>query len=100
MGGFSAAAIIGDLRIHYDVTAQAHAGFMMKGMGRTLIVVGLILVAVGVLFTLGEKLPVKLGRLPGDITVRGKNGVFYFPIVTSLLLSVVLSVLLWLFGRR
>jgi hypothetical protein len=69
-------------------------------MGRTLIVIGLILVAVGVLFTLGEKLPVKLGRLPGDITIRGKNSVFYFPIVTSLLLSVVLSLVLWLFGRR
>lgn len=69
-------------------------------MGRTLIVIGLILVAVGVLFTLSEKLPVKLGRLPGDITVRGKNSVFYFPIMTSLLLSVVLSFVLWLFGRR
>ena len=69
-------------------------------MGRTLIVMGLVLVAVGVLFTLGEKLPIKLGRLPGDITIRGKNSVFYFPIVTSLLLSVALSFLLWLFGRR
>ena len=69
-------------------------------MGRTLIVVGLILIGVGVLFTLGEKLPVKLGRLPGDITIKGKNSVFYFPIVTSLLLSIALSVLLWLFGRR
>jgi hypothetical protein len=69
-------------------------------MGRTLIVMGLLLVAVGVLFTLGEKLPIKPGRLPGDITVRGKNSVFYFPIVTSLLLSVALSFLLWLFGRR
>ena len=69
-------------------------------MGRTLIIMGLILVAAGVLFTLGEKLPTKLGRLPGDVTVRGKNSVFYFPIVTSLLLSVALSFLLWLFGRR
>jgi hypothetical protein len=55
---------------------------------------------VGVLWTLGEKLPIRLGRLPGDITIRGKNSVFYFPIVTSLLLSVVLSFVLWLFGRR
>jgi hypothetical protein len=61
---------------------------------------GLILAAVGVLFTLGDKLPIKLGRLPGDVTIRGKNSVFYFPIVTSLLLSVVLSFLLWLFGRK
>jgi hypothetical protein len=69
-------------------------------MGRALIVVGLILVAAGILFTLGEKLPVKLGRLPGDITIRGKNSVFYFPIVTSLLLSAILSLVLWLLGRR
>jgi hypothetical protein len=69
-------------------------------VGRTLIVLGLLLVAAGVLITLGGKLPIKLGRLPGDITIRGKNSVFYFPIVTSLLLSVVLSFLLWLFGRR
>lgn len=69
-------------------------------MGRTLIMIGLLIAAVGVIVTLGEKLPFKPGRLPGDITIRGKNSVFYFPIVTSLLLSVVLSVLLWLFGRR
>ena len=69
-------------------------------MGRTLIALGLLLAAVGVLLTLGEKLPIKLGRLPGDITIRGKNNVFYFPVVTSLLISVVLSFVLWLFGRR
>jgi DUF2905 family protein len=69
-------------------------------MGRTLIIIGLLIAAVGVLFTLGEKLPIKLGRLPGDITIRGKNSVFYFPVVTSLLLSVLLSFVLWLFGRR
>lgn len=81
-------------------TAGLDARLYHEGMGRTLIVMGLILAAVGILFTLGEKLPIKLGRLPGDITIRGKNSVFYFPIVTSLLLSVALSFLLWLFGRR
>ena len=69
-------------------------------MGRTLIALGLLITAVGVLLTLGDKLPFKPGRLPGDITIRGKNSVFYFPVVTSLLLSVILSFLLWLFGRR
>jgi len=74
----------------------------MKSMnlGRALIVLGLILVVVGVLFTVGDKLPVRLGRLPGDIVVRGKNSTFYFPLVTCLLLSIVLSFVLWLFGRR
>jgi Protein of unknown function (DUF2905) len=65
-----------------------------------LILLGAILIVVGLLFTLGERLPIKLGRLPGDIVIRGKNSVFYFPLVTSLLISVVLTALLWLVGRR
>ena len=69
-------------------------------MGRTLIILGLVLVAAGVLVSLGSRLPIKLGRLPGDIVIRGKSGSFYFPIVTCILLSVVLSLVMWLFGRR
>jgi hypothetical protein len=69
-------------------------------IGRTLIVVGLIVIALGVLISLGERLPIRLGRLPGDIVLRGKHSVFYFPIVTSLLLSALLSLILWLFNRR
>ena len=65
-----------------------------------MIILGLVLVVAGVLMTLGDRLPVKLGRLPGDIVVRGKNGVFYFPIVTCLVVSVVLSLVMWLLGRR
>ena len=69
-------------------------------VGRTIIIMGFILVAVGILITLGDRLPIRLGRLPGDIVVRGKNGVFYFPIVTCLLVSAVLSLAMWLIGRR
>jgi DUF2905 family protein len=69
-------------------------------VGRTLIFIGLALVALGLLVSLGEKLPIRFGRLPGDIVIRGKNGAFYFPIVTSLLLSALLSLAMWLFGRR
>ena len=69
-------------------------------MGRTVIILGLILVVAGILITLGDRLPIKLGRLPGDIVVRGKNGAFYFPIVTCLLVSAVLSLAMWLIGRR
>jgi hypothetical protein len=58
------------------------------------------MVTFGVLVTLGDKLPIKLGRLPGDIRIEGKNGSFYFPVVTCLLLSAVLSALIWLFGKR
>jgi len=69
-------------------------------LGRTLIVLGLIVMALGVVISLGERLPIRLGRLPGDIVVRGKHSAFYFPIVTCLLLSAVLSLILWLFNRR
>ena len=65
-----------------------------------MIIIGLFLIAVGLLMTLGDKLPLKLGRLPGDIVVRGKNSVFYFPIVTCLIVSALLSLLMWLIGRR
>jgi len=69
-------------------------------IGRTLIYLGVALVVIGVLVTLADKLPLRLGRLPGDIEIRGKNSVFYFPVVTCILLSVVLSLLMALFGRR
>ncbi len=69
-------------------------------MGRTLIIVGATLVVVGLLVTFGEKLPLRLGHLPGDIVIRGKNSVFYFPVVTCILLSVILTLAMWLFGRR
>jgi hypothetical protein len=69
-------------------------------LGRTLIVLGAILLAAGVLISLGERLPIRLGRLPGDIVIRGKNSTFYFPLMTSILLSVVLSLVLWLVHRR
>lgn len=64
-------------------------------IGRILIVLGIVLVVIGVLSTLG----VRIGRLPGDIEIRGKNSVFYFPVVTCLIVSVVLSLLMWFFRR-
>ena len=70
------------------------------GLGRGLIILGIILIVIGLIVTFGERLPIRLGRLPGDIVVRGKHTVFYFPIVTSVILSVVLTLLLWFFGRR
>jgi hypothetical protein len=65
-----------------------------------LIILGLVLVAAGILVMLGARLPMKLGRLPGDVVIRGKNGVFYFPIVTCIIVSAVLSLVMWLIGRR
>jgi Protein of unknown function (DUF2905) len=69
-------------------------------IGRTLIYLGAALIVIGVILTLGDKLPLRFGRLPGDIEIRGKNSVFYFPVVTCIIVSVVLSLVMALFGRR
>ena len=71
----------------------------MSDLGRALIVAGVLIALLGVFVTLGGRLP-WLGRLPGDITIRRDNFTFYFPLATSLLLSVVLTVIFWLIGRR
>lgn len=68
--------------------------------GRFLILAGGALIVIGVLFVLGERLPLKPGRLPGDIVIRGGNSTFYFPIVTCLVISLLLTALLWLFRPR
>jgi len=69
-----------------------------RELGKWLLLGGLILAAVGGLLLLGARLPFRLGRLPGDIAIEGRRGSFYFPIVTCLLLSVVLTLILWLVG--
>jgi hypothetical protein len=68
-------------------------------VGRALIVLGLFLVVVGVLISLVGKVA-WLGRLPGDIHIQRGNWTFYFPLATSILLSIVLSLAFWLLGRR
>jgi hypothetical protein len=66
-------------------------------MQRTLIVVGLVILAAGVLWPWIQKLG--LGRLPGDVRIQTEHGGFYFPIVTCLVISIVLSLVLWLLRR-
>jgi Protein of unknown function (DUF2905) len=70
-----------------------------RELGRVLLLLGALIVLVGVFFYFGGKLPSRLGRLPGDIVHKGEHTTIYFPIVTCLLLSVGLSLLLWLFSR-
>jgi hypothetical protein len=72
----------------------------MSSFGRTLIVIGAIIMVLGLLVTFGPRLPLRIGRLPGDILIKGKHSVFYFPLATSLLLSLLLSLVLWLVNRR
>ncbi len=68
--------------------------------GRSLMVLGGLLFLAGLLLTFAGRLPFKPGHLPGDIVIRTKSGVFYLPIVTCLLASLVLSLLFALFRRR
>ncbi|NMC75291.1 MAG: DUF2905 domain-containing protein [Geobacteraceae bacterium] len=70
----------------------------MTGVGRMLIVAGLVIAAVGGLLLLSGKIP-WLGRLPGDILVKREKFTFYFPLATSLLISLLLSLILWLFRK-
>ena len=72
---------------------------MLLGVARLLIVAGVVLVGLGLLALLAERLHLPLGRLPGDIAWRGKNTTFYFPWVTCLLLSLLGTLLLWIFRR-
>jgi hypothetical protein len=71
---------------------------MSPDLGRILIVIGIVLVALGLLAVLGVRLP--FGRLPGDIAIEGERGGIYIPIVTMVIISVVLTVLVNLFLRR
>ena len=71
----------------------------MAALGRTLIIFGLILIGFGLLLTLVNKIPF-IGKLPGDVYVQKKNFTFYFPITTSIILSLSLSLLFWLWSRR
>ncbi len=64
-----------------------------------LILLGLALVVLGVLVTFAARLPLRLGRLPGDIHIHGRHGDFYFPVVTCILLSALLTLVMWLFRR-
>jgi hypothetical protein len=71
---------------------------MTGEIGKLLIVAGIVLVALGLLFQLGARLP-WLGRLPGDIVIEREHFRFYFPLTTSILISVALSLVLWLLRR-
>ncbi len=69
------------------------------GIGKVLMVIGAVIFALGGVIVLSGKVPF-LGRLPGDILIQKRNFTFYFPVVTSILISVILTFILWLVGRR
>ena len=71
----------------------------MADIGKLLLVLGGVIVLIGAALLLAGRFNLPLGRLPGDITYRGKNTVVYFPLATSIIVSIVLSLILWLVNR-
>jgi hypothetical protein len=70
-------------------------------MGRLLVGAGILLAAVGALLLLADRFPgLRIGRLPGDVSVERGSFRFYFPLGTSIVLSVVVSLILWLLNRK
>ncbi|HOD75242.1 MAG TPA: DUF2905 domain-containing protein [Syntrophorhabdaceae bacterium] len=67
-------------------------------MGKTLIILGVILIVIGLAFTYGPKIP-WLGKLPGDISIKKDNFSFYFPITTSIIISIILTILFTIFRK-
>jgi DUF2905 family protein len=73
----------------------------LGSLGRVLVMVGAVIVLTGVALIVAERFPgLRLGRLPGDVSVERDRFRFYFPLGTSIVLSIVLSLLFWLLGRR
>ncbi|PYY16304.1 MAG: DUF2905 domain-containing protein [Acidobacteria bacterium] len=71
----------------------------MGSFGKLLIGVGGLLIVIGLCVLLANRAGIPLGRLPGDINYRGKNAAFFFPITTCIILSIVLSLVMWIVNR-
>lgn len=71
----------------------------MSEIGRTLIFMGVVIIIIGIVLLFSDRLPFNLGKLPGDISFKKENFSFYFPITTSIIISIILSLLFYLFSR-
>jgi hypothetical protein len=71
----------------------------MGGPGKSIIFIGIVLIIVGILMTVADKVP-GVGKLPGDIFIKKENFSFYFPLTTCILLSVILSAIMYLLGKK
>lgn len=69
-----------------------------RELGKVLLILGLLIAVAGVFLLVGTKLPFRLGRLPGDISYHGRHTSFYFPIVTCIVVSAVLTLIFWVVG--
>ena len=73
--------------------------FDVSGIGKSLLIIGLVIAGIGVLFLLGGKIP-WIGRLPGDFYYKGKNFTFYFPLATSIVISIILTIIIMFINRK
>ena len=74
---------------------------MLPGIGKVLITFGVVFIGLGILLLYSDRLSfLRIGRLPGDVIYRRGNFTFYFPLVTSIVISVVLTLVFWLINRR
>ncbi len=71
----------------------------IQQIGKVILAVGVVCIAIGGLLMLSGRIP-WVGKLPGDIYIQRKNFTFFFPLATSILISILLTLLFWLFGRR
>ena len=81
------------------IELESKKALTMNDLGKLLVVLGILLLAAGTVLILLGRANLPLGRLPGDIVYRGKNTTFFFPLATSLLLSLLFSLVLYLVGR-
>ena len=73
--------------------------FDVSGIGKILLIIGLVIAGIGVLFLLGGKIP-WIGRLPGDFFYKGKHFTFYFPLATSIVVSIILTIIVMFISRK
>jgi hypothetical protein len=73
--------------------------FDVSGIGKILLIIGLVIAGIGVLFLLGGKIP-WIGRLPGDFYYKGKHFTFYFPLATSIVVSIILTIIVMFISRK
>jgi Protein of unknown function (DUF2905) len=71
----------------------------VSSLGKLLIAVGGLLIVIGLIVVLAGRIGIPLGRLPGDINYRGKNTAFFFPITTCIIVSILLSLVMWIVNR-
>ncbi len=71
----------------------------MADFGKLFIFIGLLLVVIGIVFIIGNKIPF-IGKLPGDIAIERNNFNFYFPITTCIVISIILSLIFWFLGKK